>query len=127
MKKPHTYPAFSAQRPKHERNFWYWLFNLVPLLLWVIMVALLVLFHFIRPEGVYDFMSFGEAQYNTSWDATWTQWWLYGLWGCCGLTLVLMLLKPYRGRRTQDGSWGWLLLLVLVSCVFLLGYYWGVF
>lgn len=95
------------------------------ILCWGGFVALLSLYHIARPEVAYGFLVYGGVKVRQSWDPLLTPWLERGLWGCCLLTLVVLVLARGRSRRQEDARHVnlFILLLILVACLLL--YYRG--
>ena len=95
------------------------------MLCWGGFIGLLSLYHFARPQTAYGFLVYGGVRVRQSWDPLLTPWLLHGLWGCCLLTLVVLVLARGRSRRQEDARHVnlFILLLILVACLLL--YYRG--
>lgn len=83
------------------------------ILCWGGFIVLLSLYHFALPEVAYGFLVYGGIKVRQSWDPQLTPWLLHGLWGCCLLTLAVLLAERWRccwqsvgvagGGRTRGG------------------------
>ncbi|BBT81255.1 MULTISPECIES: hypothetical protein [Aeromonas] len=95
------------------------------LLCWGGFIVLLSLYHYARPEIAYGFLVYGGIQVRDYWDPALTPWLVHGLWGCCALTLAVLLLERKRSRRRDDALHVNLAILLLVLIAGLLFYYVG--
>ncbi|PJG57841.1 hypothetical protein [Aeromonas cavernicola] len=95
------------------------------LVCWLGFMVLLSLYHFARPQTAYGFLVYGGVQVRSEWDPTYTPWLVYWLWGCCGLTLAVLLLDRKRSRRQEDAHRVHLAILLLILITSLLFYYVG--
>ncbi len=76
-------------------------------------------------EIAYGFLVYGGIQVRDYWDPALTPWLVHGLWGCCALTLAVLLLERKRSRRRDDALHVNLAILLLVLIAGLLFYYVG--
>lgn len=91
------------------------------ILCWGGFIALLSLYHHARPPTLFGYLVYGGVKVRKEWDPALATWLLYGLWGCCLLTLGVLLLSRLRGRRQEDARQvhlGILLLILLASLLF---------
>lgn len=95
------------------------------ILCWGGFIVLLSLYHFARPEVAYGFLVYGGIKVRQSWDPQLTPWLLHGLWGCCLLTLAVLLAERWRCRRREDTGRVHLAILLLILVASLLFYYLG--
>lgn len=95
------------------------------MLCWGGFIGLLSLYHFARPQTAYGFLVYGGVRVRQSWDPLLTPWLLHGLWGCCLLTLAVLLGERRRCRRQEDTGRVHLTILLLILIASLLFYYLG--
>ncbi|MGU5594663.1 hypothetical protein [Aeromonas sanarellii] len=95
------------------------------ILCWGGFIALLSLYHFARPQTAYGFLVYGGVRVRQSWDPALTPWLERGLWACCLLTLVVLVLERGRSRRQEDALHANLFILLLILAASLLFYYLG--
>ncbi|QNF18818.1 hypothetical protein FT669_20375 [Aeromonas jandaei] len=93
------------------------------LLCWGGFIVLLSLYHHARPERAYGFLVYGGESVRAGWDPVFTPWLLHGLWGCCLMTLVALLMGRKRHRRREDARHVHLAILLLILIASLLFYY----
>ena len=95
------------------------------MLCWGGFIVLLSLYHYARPEIAYGFLVYGGVRVRQSWDPALTPWLERGLWACCLLTLVVLVLERGRSRRQEDALHANLFILLLILAASLLFYYLG--
>lgn len=93
------------------------------ILCWSGFIVLLSLYHFARPQTAYGFLVYGGVKVRQEWDPALTPWLVHGLWGCCLLTLVVLMLERRRSRWQEDALHVNLFILLLILAASLLLYY----
>lgn len=91
------------------------------ILCWGGFIALLSLYHHARPPIAFGYLTYGGVKVREGGDPVLSLWLLHGLWGCCLLTLGVLLLSRLRSRRQEDARHvhlGILLLILVASLLF---------